>query len=243
MGAGQVQGGGEAAVDGGGGGFEAEDQHGGAVACGSGQQRLTGVQEAAVGRGEVRLRDGPYGVQAAVEGGEGHGRLARHAGHRLWSGGAHPVLLRSGDSLLHADLYRATLAHWQSLLTTAEQELGPEHHGTLYALATVAAAHQHLGRYGDAVRLHNKATATYTRLLGDDHPAAHQARGNLATAYRAAGRYADALRLHEQVLAARIRLLCDDHPDTHRARANLAAIYRNLGRKHDAVALEGGGTR
>lgn len=41
--------------------------------AGAGQQCLAGVEQAAVGRGEVGLRDGAYRVQRTVEVGEGHG--------------------------------------------------------------------------------------------------------------------------------------------------------------------------
>jgi serine/threonine protein kinase len=85
-----------------------------------------------------------------------------------------------------------------------------------------------------AIRLLDKARATFTAQLGPDHPDTLQSINDLADAYRYAGNYDLALRLFEETLERRKTRLGPDHPDTTQSMHNLALGYLNLGYRDTA---------
>ncbi|WP_326763264.1 FxSxx-COOH system tetratricopeptide repeat protein (plasmid) [Streptomyces sp. NBC_01591] len=164
--------------------------------------------------------------------------LTTHAGESLWTPDAHPVLYRTGASLLNAHLHSASSTYWEHMVADCERLLGDEHPDTLAARASLAASYWQAGRTNDAIEIEEHVLAEYERLLGNEHPHTLAARASLAASYRQAGRTNDAINLLEHVLAEYERLLGNEHLDTLAARASLAASYRQAGRTNDAIEIE-----
>ncbi|MFI6585646.1 tetratricopeptide repeat protein [Embleya sp. NPDC050493] len=160
--------------------------------------------------------------------------LATHAGDLLW----HPILYRTGKSLLDTGLHSASTAHWERTTADAERLLGEEHPDTLAARADLAVSYLRAGRTGEAIALQERVLADSERLLGEEHPDTLTARANLAVSYSQAGRTGEAIALLERGLADSERLLGEEHPDTLTARANLAVLYSDAGRTGEATALQ-----
>ncbi|MFJ1705908.1 tetratricopeptide repeat protein [Kitasatospora sp. NPDC088346] len=160
------------------------------------------------------------------------------AGEHLWRGEGHPVLFRAGNSLLEGGLPTAATSHWADLATTSERLLGPEHPGTLSALAGLGAAHRQAGRTTEAIDLLKRVAADHRRLLGPRHTDTLVTQANLAATYEQADRIAEATALLERVLGDYHRSLGPDDPLTLTARANLAACYARSGRTAAATAIE-----
>ena len=60
-----------------------------------------------------------------------------------------------------------------------------------------------LGRYGEALELHQQTLAAYKAKLGEDHTNTTQCMTALAKTYAAMGQYADAVNLQELSLSIR----------------------------------------
>ncbi|WP_308072522.1 tetratricopeptide repeat protein [Streptomyces bambusae] len=163
--------------------------------------------------------------------------LHLNGGRHLWNGAAHPLLFRSAISLHHAGLYRTAHDQWHEIIRLAAEFLGPDHPDTHYARTNLANSYSRLGRYADALVLHEQALDHVTRTHGPDHPDNTWRPEQPPTTYRDLGRHQEAADLAEQVLAGYERTLGPDHPDTFRARANLAVSYDNVGRHDEARAL------
>jgi tetratricopeptide (TPR) repeat protein len=101
----------------------------------------------------------------------------------------------------------------------------------------LAVSYHALGRYADAVELHEQTLALRKAKLGPDHPGTLMSMYNLAVSYHALGRYADALKLREETLALRRAKLGPDHPNTLRSMWVLAESLLKLGRGAEAVPV------
>jgi tetratricopeptide (TPR) repeat protein len=88
----------------------------------------------------------------------------------------------------------------------------------------LANSYYDLGRYAEAVALHEAALALHKAKLGPDHPDTLWSMNNLANSYSALGRYAEALALLEQTLALRQAKLGADHPQTRVGIYNIACV-------------------
>ncbi|MEV0962488.1 tetratricopeptide repeat protein [Streptomyces sp. NPDC059017] len=160
--------------------------------------------------------------------------LAAHAGDLL---DCHPVLYRTGASLMETGLYAAAVIYWHGLAADAERLLGDDHPDTLTARSRLASSYQGAGRTGEAITLGERVVADAERLLGYDHPDTVAARGSLAYFYQRAGRIGESITLLEQNVADRERLLGDEHPETVAARGSLAFSYQRAGRTGEAITL------
>jgi tetratricopeptide (TPR) repeat protein len=174
-------------------------------------------------------------AEAAGEEGGGSGRPAAQPGP-LWKPEAHPVLFRKGLSLENSGLSDATIAYWQTMVTTCTRLLGPAHASSVAARDRLALAYESAGRFGDAIAAFQAALADRERNQGREHPDTIGARGQLAHAYASAGRPAEAVALYEQMVADSSRQLGLGHPVTIRARSGLAEAYQEAGRGKDSVA-------
>ncbi|MFE2016058.1 FxSxx-COOH system tetratricopeptide repeat protein [Streptomyces sp. NPDC059491] len=164
--------------------------------------------------------------------------LADHAQHHLWRPQPHPVLHRSGISLLDAGLAESAIAFWTVLADTAHRLLGAEHSDTLIARGHVALALDQAGRTGEAITIEERVAADHARILGAEHRDTLTALHNLAGSYGAMGRISEAIEIQEQVVATRRRLIGADAPDTLMALGNLAANYLRSGRVNEAIEIE-----
>ncbi|MFD3883042.1 tetratricopeptide repeat protein, partial [Streptomyces microflavus] len=125
----------------------------------------------------------------------------------------------------------------QCVLDADTHHLGPDHPTTLTSRGNLATALRELGRYQEAVDLHQQTLTDHERVLGPDHPNTLTSRGNLASALQVLGRYQEAVDLHQQTLTDYERVLGPDHPNTLTSRNNLATTLRALGRYQEAVDL------
>jgi tetratricopeptide (TPR) repeat protein len=163
--------------------------------------------------------------------------LRAFAGELMWHPTAHPLLLRTGNSLLQASLTESAIDYWQSMATTCNTRLGPAHAQSALARDRLSAAYAAAGRMAEALPLFETAVADRESVLGAEHPDTVTARVNLARCQTAAGREAEAVALFEQALGQSERLFGVTHKDTLAVRADLAAAYRAAGRPGDSVSL------
>jgi tetratricopeptide (TPR) repeat protein len=163
--------------------------------------------------------------------------LRAFAGDLLWQPTAHPLLLRTGNSLLAASLTESAIGYWQSMATTCNTRLGPAHTQSAVARDRLSAAYAAAGRMAEALPLFETALADRESVLGAEHPDTVIARVNLARCQTAAGREAEAIAPFEQALGQSERLFGVTHKDTLAVRADLAAAYRATGRPGDSVLL------
>jgi tetratricopeptide (TPR) repeat protein len=160
-------------------------------------------------------------------------------GDALWAQetGGHPVLFRSGLSLLEVGLANQASTYFDELSQHAERVLGPDHPHTLASRHNLAYAYREAGDLGRAIPLYKQTLADRERVLGPDHPDTLGSRNNLAGAYQSAGDLGRAVPLFEQTLADRERVLRPDHPDTLVSRNNLAHAYQSAGDLGRAIPL------
>ncbi|MCK9897003.1 tetratricopeptide repeat protein [Frankia sp. AgB32] len=96
--------------------------------------------------------------------------LAASAGKILWQAAGHPLLYRSGFSLLDAGLHAPAVAYWHHLAADAARILGEEHPDTLTARASLASSYWQAGRTTDAITIQEQVLADAARILGEEHP-------------------------------------------------------------------------
>jgi tetratricopeptide (TPR) repeat protein len=94
-----------------------------------------------------------------------------------------------------------------------------------------------LGRYAEALQLHEETLALRKLKLGPGHPDTLISMYNVANCYAALGRLTEALQLREQTLALQKAKLGPDHPDTLATMYILANTYAALGRHAEALKL------
>jgi serine/threonine protein kinase/Flp pilus assembly protein TadD len=116
------------------------------------------------------------------------------------------------------------------------EQQGRQHRDTLSSMTGLAICYQTLGRYPEALALHEDALALKRTTLGYDHPDTLRSMHSLAITYSSLGRYGDALKLREETLALRQATLGDD-PDTLRSMSSLARSYYDVGQYADALKL------
>jgi tetratricopeptide (TPR) repeat protein len=153
----------------------------------------------------------------------------------LWQPEVHPVLFRTGLSLLASGRAEAAITCWQRLLITSTRLLGSAHANAVAARDGLAAAYESAERFGDAIEVFASALADRERTLGPGHPDTITARGHLAHAYASAGRPGEAVALYEQMVAGASRQPGPGHPVTLAARASLASAYQAAGRGREAL--------
>jgi eukaryotic-like serine/threonine-protein kinase len=145
--------------------------------------------------------------------------------------------LTLGRSFWYLGEWKISTDQYQTARTLYSGHLGPDHPDTLRCMNNLAVSYSGLGRYADALMLHEQTLTLRKAKLGPDHPDTLSSMMNVATSYARLGREADALMLREQTLALRKAKLGPDHPDTLWSMNYLANSYLNLGRYPDAVKL------
>ncbi len=196
------------------------------------------LEEAAGAAAEALLQAWPQADQPLLAQAMRASTAALHesAGELLWSGDAHPVLLRAGQSMEAAGLPGPATGYWRALAGTSTRILGPAHACTLAIRDQLAASLKATGRTDDAISVFRQDLAERERLLGPRHADALTARSSLAGACLAGKQYPEAVWLYETTLSGREWALGEAHPDTLASRADLAAAYRAAGRTDDAIA-------
>jgi tetratricopeptide (TPR) repeat protein len=164
--------------------------------------------------------------------------LHQAAGHLLWSGGCHPVLLRAGQSLDAGRLTGPAVAYWQELAAVADQALGSGHRDTLAIGERLAEAYLAAGQVTEAITWFERVSADRSRLLGPDHPGTVAARRDLARALLRAGQPGAAVTVLSGAASDYERICGPGHPDTLATRDDLAAAYRAAGQLAEAIPLQ-----
>ncbi len=96
--------------------------------------------------------------------------LLRRFPQPLWTGGAHTLLFRLGDSLAGAGLVEAAVVHFQEMAETALRLLGPSHLHTVSARGHFA---HYIGFQGHILEAHRQVMVLLQEAcsaLGPDHP-------------------------------------------------------------------------
>ena len=161
--------------------------------------------------------------------------LQQHAGTMLLADGCHPLLLRTGQSLVQARLTGSAVAYWGELAAASEAILGPGHPDTKAIDGRLADAYLAAGRTGEAVTWFQRVLAGRVTTLGAGHPGTVAARRDFGHALVAADQPAEAAAVLEGAVGDYDRVLGPDHPDTISAREELASAYRTAGRQSDAI--------
>jgi tetratricopeptide (TPR) repeat protein len=163
--------------------------------------------------------------------------LRTFAGDLMWKPAAHPLLLRSGTSLLENVLADSAIGYWQSMATSCNTRLGRADAQSVLVRDRLAAAYSAAGRMSEAMPVFETVLADREVSLGPEHPDTVTARVNLAGCYVASERGEEAIPLYELSLAQSERLFGPAHRDTLAVRASLAAAYQAAGRRDDSVSL------
>ena len=163
--------------------------------------------------------------------------LQQHAGTMLLADGCHPLLLRTGQSLVQARLTGSAVAYWRELAAASEAILGPGHPDTKVIDGRLADAYLAAGQAAEAVTWFQRVLAGRVATLGTGHPGTVAARRDLGHALVAADQPAEAATVLEGAVGDYDRVLGPDHPDTISAREELAAAYRSAERLSEAVRL------
>jgi tetratricopeptide (TPR) repeat protein len=162
-------------------------------------------------------------------------KLHQHAGPLLWAPQAHPALLQAGRSLDAEGLAGPAATHWEAMVSTSQQRLGPGHPQTLAAHEAFVAACEASGRLEEAIGVHEAALAQREQALGPEHPDTQDARERLSRSYLAAGRAQDSLYLAKAALADARQIHRPESPEALSAHASLAQAYLAAGQPEEAA--------
>jgi tetratricopeptide (TPR) repeat protein len=122
-------------------------------------------------------------------------------------------------------------------LKGAREKFGVDHPTTLIVMNNLANTCHDVGRFEEAIRLHQETLKLRRAKLGADHPLTLFSMFNLACTLRSVGRYQQAIPLHEQSLKLRRDKLGNDHPATLMSIDKLAVAYRSAKRYEEAIRL------
>jgi eukaryotic-like serine/threonine-protein kinase len=147
------------------------------------------------------------------------------------------ILQTVGNTYRGVGEYSLAVPFFQRAARLRQQQLGPDHVGTLTALNSLASAYQDAGKPAEAVVLLEQTHAALETKLSADHPITLGTLHNLAGAYQAAGKLPEAIKLYEQACAGREATLGPEHPHTLRSLHNLAAAYQGAGKHFEAVKV------
>ena len=92
--------------------------------------------------------------------------------------GAHPVLFRSGRSLVGIGLVWEAIAYFSELCDQTDRVLGSDHADTLASRNYLAGAYEAAGDVGRAILLFEQTLTDRERVLGPDHPDTLGSRNN-----------------------------------------------------------------
>jgi len=136
------------------------------------------------------------------------------------------ALLGRGDYEGAQKLFERALATWEPLF-------GEQHH-TAHVLNNLADLHRKLGRYDQALELHQRALAIREATLGPGHPDTGMSLYNVALVYYEFGRFTDARLLLLRVLGIEEATTGPEHPETAVTLDLLGLMEQELGEFEDA---------
>jgi non-specific serine/threonine protein kinase/serine/threonine-protein kinase len=142
-----------------------------------------------------------------------------------------------GQSFRYLGEAKTATDQCQKAIILYSNHMGSAHPVTLRSMHDLALCYHDLGRYTEALKLHDETLSMQRTKLGPDHPDTLRSMNCLACTYAALGRHADALRLKEQTLERMKAKLGPDHPDTLSTMHSLANSYAALCRRADALKL------
>ena len=125
----------------------------------------------------------------------------------------------------------------QGALTTAQDNLGPDHFITFLSLRDWALVAMQMGKSEEAIQRFQKTIETGKRVLGDSHPEVLTTQNLLADLYERQSMYKDAVAVLQSVHTAAIAGLGDNHPITLTAAQTLARNQQNSGQYPDAEKM------
>jgi tetratricopeptide (TPR) repeat protein len=163
--------------------------------------------------------------------------LRRAAGRLLWSGGCHPLIFRTGQSLDEEGLAAPAVEFWSEVAAISDDTLGPDHRDSQELARRLAAAFMAAGRQAEAITWYRQLLAGWNTRFGADSPRTLTARVRLGTVLTAAGLVDDAINLLKDTRTECERALGPEHWLTQDAREELAAAYRAAGQVAAAIRI------
>ncbi|MFJ1715547.1 tetratricopeptide repeat protein, partial [Streptomyces sp. NPDC088260] len=164
--------------------------------------------------------------------------LTQHAEDFLYhsADGVHVVLFCMGQSLGSFGQLTAALEHFQHLIDTAGNRLGPNHPDVLAARNDLALFRGEAGDVVGAATAFAELLLDRERILGPDHPQILTTRTNLVRWRGRMGDVVGATTAFAELLLDQERILGPDHPNTLTTRTNLAYSQGRAGDAAGAVA-------
>jgi tetratricopeptide (TPR) repeat protein/tRNA A-37 threonylcarbamoyl transferase component Bud32 len=147
------------------------------------------------------------------------------------------VRMTVGSSLFYLGDAAAAEQQYRIARDRYAAHFGPDHPDTLSSMNWLANSYDSLGRYAEALKLHEQTLEVRRATLGPTHPDTLMSMNNLANSYDALGRDAEALKIRQETLVLRRAQLGRDHPHTLMSMHNLANSYFHLGRYADALKI------
>jgi tetratricopeptide (TPR) repeat protein len=163
--------------------------------------------------------------------------LRRAAGHALWQGRCHEVLLRCGRSLEAAGLAGPAADYWDDLAAASDEALGVTHPDTVAIRGRLALTRMASGQPDQAIALFRAALAERAATLGHDHPGTAQAYQDLGRALLASGRATEAITVLGDTVARYERAAGPASSEVAAAQEDLAAAHASAGHATTAIAL------
>ncbi len=128
-----------------------------------------------------------------------------------------------------------TLMTLEQTLALQKATLGLENPDIRGTLCHLSLTYGELGRYDEAIAVHEKQVLDLDRKCGPNHEASISARDDLATEYWHQNRNAEMIPVRLATLKARDATLGSDHPETFDNLRKLAGDYRNAGLFPEAI--------
>jgi tetratricopeptide (TPR) repeat protein len=163
--------------------------------------------------------------------------LHEAAGHALWQGGCHGVLLRSGRSLEAAGLAGPAAEYWDDLAAASDQALGATHPDTVAIRGRLALTRMASGQPDQAIALFRGVLAERAVTLGPDHASTAAAYQDLGRALLAAGRASEAITVLGDTVACYERAAGPGSGEVAAAQEDLAAAHASAGHTATAITL------
>jgi hypothetical protein len=157
------------------------------------------------------------------------------AGVQLWDGRCHSLLSYVGESLGYAGLVTEARTHYQRLLESVTEHLGPDHPDVLTLRNNEATWCGEAGDVSGAIERFHCLLADQERVVGRDDPTTLSCRNNLAHWRGRSGDLRGAIAEFELLLTDQTRILGTDHRNTFITRSNLASLRSELGDTVSAV--------
>ncbi|MEU9853659.1 tetratricopeptide repeat protein [Streptomyces sp. NPDC047974] len=164
--------------------------------------------------------------------------LRSHDEHLLWTDDdVHEVLLRLGQSLGRAGLYRASDDHYRDLAATSTRKYGAASRRTLACRGNALGFLKYIASPAEAVAAYTELAEDCDRLVGRDDYFTLRARGDLAETRALGGDPAGALADYEELLVDHRRVDGPHHRRTLSVRARIASLHVDAGDARYAAAL------